>query len=98
MKNRRLSRTDAPALEWISDLTGKTARITSIGSRMLMVENHRGILVYESERILLATRCGAIEIIGAGLSLSEVRSDALIVRGEIRHVELPCGEDSRHES
>ena len=90
MKNRHIARPDAPALEWLSDLSGKTARITSVGSRMLMVENHRGILLYESGRILLATRCGAIEITGEDLSLSEVRQDALIVRGEIRHVELPC--------
>ena len=97
MKNKRSAKSGAPALEWLSDLSGKTARITSVGSRMLMVENHRGIVCYEEGRIRLATRCGAIEILGEGLCLSEVRQDALIVRGEIRHVELPCGEEPCHE-
>ena len=97
MKNRRSARSEAPALEWLSDLCGKTARITSVGSGMLLVENHRGILAYESERISLATGCGAVEISGEKLRLTEVRRDALMVRGRIRHVELPCGEDS-HES
>jgi len=97
MKRKPSARPDAPALEWLSDLSGKTARITSVGSRMLMVENHRGILLYESGRVMLASGCGVIEIAGEKLSLCEVRRDALIVRGEIRHVNLPCGKESRHE-
>lgn len=90
MKNRRFARPSAPALEWLSDLSGKTARITALGSNALLVENHRGILSYESRRILLASRSGAIEISGENLCLTQVRNDALTVRGRIRHVELPC--------
>ena len=97
MKKKYAGNTGAGALEWLSDLSGKTARITSVGSNRLLVENHRGILLYESGRIQLATRCGCIEISGETLSLCEVRTDALIVRGNIRHVELPCGRDSAHE-
>jgi len=97
MKIRHGRSQTPPALEWLSDLSGRSARITSIGSRTLLVENHRDILLYESERILLATACGAIEIEGSHLSLSEVRRDALIVRGEIRHVSLPCDGETVHE-
>lgn len=97
MKNRHSAGQDVPALEWFCDLSGKTARITSIGSRMLLVENHCGILVYAPERVLLSDRCGAIEISGENLCLAQVRRDALIVRGKIRHVNLPCGEDGPHE-
>ena len=97
MKNRRGTRSTAPALEWLSDLSGRTARITSIGAHALLVENHCGILEFTQERISLATRCGAIAVEGSGLSLSEGRRDALVIRGEIRHVDLPCGEACRHE-
>lgn len=90
MKNRRFAKPSAPALEWLSDLSGKTARITALGGNALLVENHRGILSYEPRRILLASRCGAIEISGENLCLTQVRNDALTVRGRIRHVELPC--------
>ena len=82
----------APALEWFCDLSGKTARITSIGNRALLVENHRGILEYRQDRVILATGCGSVCVEGDELLLSEVRRDALIIRGEIRHVNLPCGE------
>ena len=97
MKNRRDPHPTAPALEWLSDLSGRTARITSIGAHALLVENHCGRLEFTQERISLATRCGTIVVSGSGMSLSEVRRDALVIRGEIRHVDLPCGEACRHE-
>lgn len=97
MKNRRGPHPSSPALEWLSDLSGRTARITSIGGHSLLVENHCGILEFTQEKISLATRCGTIDVAGSGLSLSEVRRDALVIRGEIRHVDLPCGEACRHE-
>ena len=89
MKNRR-RKTGSPALDWIGDLSGKTARITSIGSHSLMVENYTGIEKYEAGCVCLRTRCGIIKAEGKNLSLREVRKGALIISGDIRHVELPC--------
>lgn len=99
MKSEKARRSaGAPALEWLCDLSGKTARVTSIGNRSLLVENHCGILEFTAERIALASRCGNIEVEGAELSLAEVRRDALVIRGSIRNVKLPCQEAARHES
>lgn len=97
MKGNRPRRTGAPALDWLCDLSGRTARITSIGGRSLLVENHCGILEFNSERIVLATRCGPVQVEGAALFLEEVRSDALLIRGSIRSVQLPCREADSHE-
>ncbi len=95
MKKHRISdRRSAPALEWLCDISGKTARITSIGGTALLVENHRGLIAYEAERIELKTGCGSVVITGSHLALSDVRRDALIVRGDIRNVQLPCGDDN----
>lgn len=93
MKTKR----GAPALEWLCDLTGRTARITSMGNRTLLVENHRGVMEFGEERIVLATGCGSVTVEGAGLALSQLRRDALIIEGEIANVQLPCGEVRRHE-
>lgn len=87
MKLRR----GAPALEWFCDVSGRTARVTSIGNRSLLVENHRGVLEFGTERIVLNTLCGSIVVEGADMMLREVRRDALIVQGEVRRVQLPCG-------
>ena len=83
--------------DWFCDLSGKTARITSIGNRSLLVENHCGILEFTEERITLATRCGSVVVTGGGLSLSQVRRDALVIDGSIRDVQLPHSE-ADHES
>ena len=95
-KKHRIS--SAPALEWICDLSGKTARITSIGNRQLLVENHCGIRRYSESSILLATRCGCVEVTGSALSLCEVRRDALVIRGSIGDIKLPGMEADDHES
>lgn len=95
---RRQRGAHAPALEWFCDLSGRTARITSIGNRSLLVENYCGIVAFDAECVLLASHCGNIEVVGDGLSLAEVRRDALVIQGNIRDVKLPCGEAKRHES
>lgn len=82
-------RRSVPALDWLCDLSGKTARITSLGNRSMLVENHRGLLEFTDERIRLSTDCGEVEVVGSGLSLGDVRRDALIIRGSIHDVKLP---------
>ena len=97
VRAKRRGGAGAPALEWLCDVSGKTARITSIGNRSLLVENYRGILEFTQERIVLGTRCGSVEVTGEGLSLNQVRRDALVIEGEIRDVKLP-GAEAAHES
>lgn len=89
MKNRRKA-IQPPFPEWFDDLSGKTARITVIGNRSLMAENHAGIEKYALDCVCLNTRCGIITVEGRDLSLREVRRDALLICGEIRSVSLPC--------
>ena len=97
MKSGKTHRGGVPALDWFCDLSGRTARITSIGNRSLLVENHCGILEFTQDRITLSTRCGCVVVVGDGLSLSQVRRDALVIDGSIRDVQLPCAE-ADHES
>ncbi len=92
----RLKRS-APALDWLCDLSGHAARVTSMGNRMLLVENHRGILEFGQECIILATGCGELRVEGNGLCLNEVRRDALVIAGDVRRVFFPCGKEAPHE-
>lgn len=91
-------RRSAPALDWLCDLSGKTARITTLGNRSLLVENHRGVLAFTPDRILLATACGEVEVVGSDLSLGDVRRDALVICGSIRDVKLPGREAQPDET
>lgn len=94
MKAFKLRRGGMPALEWMCDLSGRTARVTSIGNRSLLVENHCGIREFSQDRIVLASHSGCIQISGRALELNQVRPGALIVRGNIQDVKLPCEEES----
>lgn len=83
-------RAESPALEWARDMTGRCARATAIGNRSLLVENHTAIADFSDACIRLDTRTGPLCVFGSGLSLRDVRPGALIIRGSIHRVELPC--------
>ena len=91
-KPRRRGRRSLPALEWAADAAGRFARITSFGSRSLLVENHTGILSFSEDYVRLNTAGGPMCVRGSGLTLRDARPGALIVRGSIRALELPCRE------
>lgn len=90
MKSAKRKRRSSPALTWLEDVSGRSARITSLGRDALLVENHRGIRSFSEEEIHLDTLCGGICVHGDGLRLCQVRPGALIIRGGIRQVHLPC--------
>ncbi len=79
-----------PALEWTEDMTGRCPRITAVGGHSVLVENHTGIATFTNTRIVLNSRAGAVCAMGSGLSLSCARAGAVIIRGDIRRIELPC--------
>lgn len=60
--------------------------VRMIGDCCVVVENHCGLCDLGQERIAVATKCGLLEVRGEGLALSEVRADALLVRGRIAGV------------
>lgn len=84
-----------PALEWLSDVSGRAARATAIGSRRLLIENHTGIQHYSDNCVCLQTARGVMRIHGSSLSLNEVRPGALIVHGSIRMLEFPDEGDAQ---
>ena len=78
------------ALVWSRDLTGHCARATVIGSDRLLVENHTGILEVSDSRVRLNTGCGPMLVTGRDLTLQDARRGAVIIRGALQQVELPC--------
>ena len=98
-KPARRRRHSPPALEWVEDAAGQCARTTVIGSRSLLVENHTGLMDFTAERVRLSTARGPLCVSGSGLTLRDVRPDALVIRGSIAQVKLPCaGGDAPDEA
>ncbi len=79
-----------PALEWLDEASGQLPRILLAGGRRAMIENHTGVLEFTEHSIRLMTRQGILTINGHNLLLSEVRPDALTVRGDIAEIQLPA--------
>ncbi len=78
-----------PAMEWLEEAAGALPRLMLAGGRRAMVENHTGILEFSPTCVRLMTRQGVLSIRGTSLLLTQIRPDALTVRGEIQAIELP---------
>lgn len=61
-------------------------KLTMVGRGDLLVENHTGVLQYDSTRIRLTTHEGVLNISGADLNLLELSTGRAYVRGAISGV------------
>lgn len=85
----RVRRSAFPAMEWLEEAAGTLPRLMLAGGRRAMIENHTGILEFTPSCVRLMTRQGVLAIRGTALLLTQIRPDALTVRGEIQIIELP---------
>ena len=69
--------------------TAGLSRIELIGNRQVIVENHRGVGIFETECMELLTPDGAVVVHGQGLALLVMNQRELVVTGRVRSVELP---------
>ena len=58
------------------------------GEQRMLVENHRGVSAYSSERILINVEFGVVCVCGCGLRLFRMSREQLVIRGRIDTVSL----------
>lgn len=58
------------------------------GENRVLIECHRGVLAYSSERIQVGVRYGSLCICGCGLELVHMSREKLIICGKIDSVNL----------
>jgi sporulation protein YqfC len=75
-------------LELPKEIVLNIPRITMIGSSDMIVENYKGIIEYENERIRLNTGSGPIAVKGSKLEIREITSEDIIISGDIRSLEF----------
>lgn len=61
--------------------------ITVTGGRHALVQDHRGIVEYSEERIVLALKRGKLNLTGADLQLKAMNGGELVIMGRIHNVE-----------
>lgn len=68
-------------------LTGKP-RIVLSGRDSLLIEQHRGIVSYTPERLVVRMHEGRMNVLGSGMTLREYEKRELWVNGEIISLEF----------
>ena len=86
-KLRELPYELADKLELPEDVLLGSGKLTVTGGRNAAIENHRGVLEYTAERIVVAVPRGKVCLDGTGLCLKAMNKNELLVGGRIRNIE-----------
>lgn len=78
----------AVALDLPVDALGGLPHLSLVGDRELLVENHRGILAYDTREIQIAAGKLVIRVRGDALTLRVMNEMELLITGQILAVEL----------
>lgn len=88
-------RKDEGVLPWAAetfdlpaDVVAGLPRIEILGSRELFMENHRGILAYDSREIDISVGSMTVKVRGEGLELRAMNAYELRISGNISGVEF----------
>lgn len=63
-------------------------KITMMGNAQIVIENYKGIIEYDSERIRINTARGLIKIFGQNLEINTVTNEEIFITGKISNVEF----------
>ncbi|MCR6513494.1 MAG: sporulation protein YqfC [Clostridium sp.] len=61
-------------------------KITVLGNQEVLIENHKGLLKFTNEEILLNSRLGKITIEGSKLNIMYIGDDTIAVKGEFNSI------------
>ena len=68
------------------EVTSNVPRITLTGHERLHVEQHKGLIDYEPENIVLRTSCGLMRVAGAGMRFNLYTAGEALIIGRIDSV------------
>ncbi len=73
-------------LEIPQDIVMDLPRITMLGNKQLLVENHKGIIEYTPSLVRIKLNHGELFIIGEMLILGNLQAEQILVEGVVREV------------
>lgn len=77
--------TDRLALS--EELMFASAKLTVMAGSKILVENHRGILEYGTERIVISLDRGKISLSGSQFSIDAMNKNELLISGKLQCVD-----------
>ena len=85
---KRLLRKASERLELPADVIAGLPKLEITGYTELMLEHHSGIRDYSQELIVIDVPLGAIRLEGLNLSIYQMNSERIVIRGTICRVTL----------
>ena len=84
-------------LEVPEEVALSVPKVTILKFEQMLIENYKGILEYQDFFIRLKTSIGIINVNGFNLTLEEMTSDDILVKGKIESVDFESIEDNKEE-
>jgi len=75
-------------LELPKEIVLDLSKITMYGNNNMLIENYKGIIEYEDDRLRINTKDGIIRVMGNKLFIKEITSEDLLIYGEITSIEF----------
>lgn len=85
---RKLRQELSEFLELPLDISMDLPKVTIVGDLGVLIQNHRGLIQYSPEKIVIGVGKGQIAILGESLEIEEVSKEDMIVRGAIGSVQM----------
>ncbi len=82
-KHKTVTQTIIESLELPQDLFEGMPNIFLTGNRKLYISNHRGILAYEKDEIIILAKAVQVKVQGEELVIESFSKDELVIRGYI---------------
>lgn len=82
-----IKKTITSMLELPKEVVFNLPLISVIGNEQINIENYKGIIEYNLERIRINTSCGIMKIEGKNLLLKQITAENISVTGSISKLE-----------
>lgn len=76
----------ANALEFPADIIHDWPRITMLGNRQVLIENHRGLVEYSASLVRVSLAEGEVWLEGRELTLGSLQPEQLLIEGWVEAV------------
>lgn len=86
--SRKFRKLAVDLLDLPQDIVFDMPRLTMVGDRQLTIENHRGVLHFSEDRVLLELGIGKLEITGSEMVIRSVWTEEIFIEGVIKEIRL----------
>lgn len=87
-KSKNLKETLVEALSLPKEIVLDLPKITIIGDIQIFIENYKGVVEYDSQRIRINTAKGQVKIFGENLEINTVTTEEIFITGEFTNIEF----------